>query len=608
MSVRGSNLGGAKANFLEVHTDWLNSRGRMSAATMFCGHGGVDLKGRRPSLFRSTKTMSNLRFSTYQLSRRLVMDPTSKRRLFWDVCGIACLAFDLITLPLKAFELGNPQGLTTMSVVTTAYWSMDMVASFFTGYQQAVFIEMDPQKIAIHYFKGWFVMDFVLVAADCLATVLLSDSASVLRVGKGLLRGMRAVRLLRLVKLRRVIADISDRMPSEHMRTLLHIAKLMLLIISVNHYIACGWYLLGSDKDIGQTWVFTRALDEAPLAYQYTTSLHWSLTQFTPASMEVVPTNTYERTYSVCVLMFALVMFSSFVSSITSSMTHLHHINARQLHQQVVLRRFLCERGISAPLVIRVLHYIQFHLKQRGTERTKESSVDALKMLPESMRAEIHCEAYRPTLLAHPFFYQYNLVCEGAMLDICNRALVEVSLVVGQEVFADNKNVQQMVFVLKGSLKCNLPAGDVEGRKSEAPTAQLLEMDQWACEASLWASKVRLAGPLVAVTFCDLLLLNATDFRQIAQNYPSALLCVSGYADYFVEYARSSCDDKARWKIAILNDHGSLLECAQKAFDCEAGRRSSVASGISDAIHNMTGSKRNSLNGSRRNSGRASLN
>lgn len=95
------------------------------------------------------------------------------------------------------------------------------------------------------------------------------------------------------------------------------------------------------------------------LRYQYTTSLHWSLTQFTPASMEVVPTNAPERTYTSCVIIFALVIFSSFVSAITGSVTALQQARERSLRNQMLLRRYLSERGVSTALVFRICHYAQ---------------------------------------------------------------------------------------------------------------------------------------------------------------------------------------------------------------------------------------------------------
>merc|ERR1719181_2010605 len=96
--------------------------------------------------------------------------------------------------------------------------------------------------------------------------------------------------------------------------------------------------------------------------YLYTTSLHWSLTQFTPASMEVYPENARERTFAIVVLVFALVTFSSFVSSITNAMTHLRNMNSEFEKQLLVFQRYLRYHRISTPLAVRMRRHLEHRL------------------------------------------------------------------------------------------------------------------------------------------------------------------------------------------------------------------------------------------------------
>merc|ERR1719313_3114194 len=97
-------------------------------------------------------------------------------------------------------------------------------------------------------------------------------------------------------------------------------------------------------------WIEFHGFEDAPLGYQYLSSLHWTLTQFTPAGMEVYPHNAAERAFSVVVLLFALIFFSSYLSSITMAMTALRNLNAHSTQQMTLLRRFLNERQISRDL------------------------------------------------------------------------------------------------------------------------------------------------------------------------------------------------------------------------------------------------------------------
>merc|ERR1719217_1505271 len=92
--------------------------------------------------------------------------------------------------------------------------------------------------------------------------------------------------------------------------------------------IACTWWTVGKNHPEGQmSWTEFHGFENEDLDYKYLSSLHWTLTQFTPAGMEVYPHNSTERGFSVVVLLFALLFFSSFLSSITAAMTRLRSLN-----------------------------------------------------------------------------------------------------------------------------------------------------------------------------------------------------------------------------------------------------------------------------------------
>merc|ERR1712048_619307 len=114
------------------------------------------------------------------------------------------------------------------------------------------------------------------------------------------------------------------------MLQVLGILKTLMFILVINHYIACFWFGLGKREWFQSSWP-NKFLVNYPRSfpYAYTTSLHWSITQFTPASMEVTPQNEGERVYATVVIVGALVAFSSFVSSITAAMTHIRKLNAQ---------------------------------------------------------------------------------------------------------------------------------------------------------------------------------------------------------------------------------------------------------------------------------------
>jgi len=107
-------------------------------------------------------------------------------------------------------------------------------------------------------------------------------------------RIMRTARTLRVMKLRSIFNMVYDWVDSEYSFIWMNLIKLLLLVIFLNHIVACFWYLIGrvsKENDLENNWLEdigkTPVWDQG-LAWKYVTSLHWSITQFTPASMDTV--------------------------------------------------------------------------------------------------------------------------------------------------------------------------------------------------------------------------------------------------------------------------------------------------------------------------------
>merc|ERR1719480_733486 len=127
-------------------------------------------------------------------------------------------------------------------------------------------------------------------------------------------------------------------------------AALMVMILAVNHIVTCLWLTIGvaGKNSGGPNWIDAHLDGSDGIGYRYTTALHWSLTQFTPASMDVFPHNYGERTAAITVLIMGLMIFSSFISSITASMTQLRAMQGQNSREIWNLRRYMKHRKVSA--------------------------------------------------------------------------------------------------------------------------------------------------------------------------------------------------------------------------------------------------------------------
>ena len=216
-------------------------------------------------------------------------------------------------------------------------------------------------------------------------------------------RMIRLVRVLRLLRMRGKITEMLELIESKSSRIILGIVKIFVFICFTNHFIACFFWGLGDNLQ-GATWVKKFEMKQRDLFYQYTTSLHWSLTQFTPASMEIVPCNGWERLFSVCTILLAMMTFSSLVSSLTNAATQLRNLNAVSNARDAMLRRYLVENNVPPALRSRIWSWVKGFKGSRT--RTKEEDVVLLNTLPSALAADLHEQVYGPQLEPHPFFFQ----------------------------------------------------------------------------------------------------------------------------------------------------------------------------------------------------------
>ena len=139
-----------------------------------------------------------------------------------------------------------------------------------------------------------------------------------------------------------------------------------------------------------------------------------SLTQFTPASMEVTPKNTAERALTVVVLMFAMMVFSSFLSSITGAMTQLRQIHSQYDQNHSLLRRYLQRHLVDRDLSVRILRYVEHQMLIRK-EMIQDKDVVLLDVLSKPLQQELVQAKMSPNLKVHPFFDMYSQTDDVAM-------------------------------------------------------------------------------------------------------------------------------------------------------------------------------------------------
>mmetsp|Transcript_118757 Transcript_118757/g.378735 ORF Transcript_118757/g.378735 Transcript_118757/m.378735 type:complete len:482 (-) Transcript_118757:28-1473(-) len=418
------------------------------------------------------------------------------------------IVYDCVIVPLQAFKVEEPFELL---YATALFWALDLIRGFFTGFYKHGIIEMRPQKVWMHYVKSWFLLDFSVVLVDWIILLFLSAEDNIV----ALLRARRVIRLFRLMqvsKVDRIMGTIRDVLNTSAIDYGCKIAKMLFTIFGVTHAIACGWYFIASavnDRDVNAgTWVRGEGLEGASTGILYATALHWAFAHLLLGEMDVQAVHLWERTYSVVILMVGLIVFSSFVSSITEYMSRIAQMQAENSKQDQEVRRFMEDHEISAMLTSQVDRYRRHSRTTKDADNLPRELIPGLQELPETLSVWLSEEVYQKTLTSHGFFANLQSVHPDIIALGTHRMMREQYFRKGMAVFHKGQSAQHVLVFSKG-----------KGQYQRDDFQYTVQKGEWVSEHAIWLGGWKRRGELQATTSIEAHALDIQEFRQFSAEY-----------------------------------------------------------------------------------------
>lgn len=461
----------------------------------------------------------------------VVIDPTSGRRLIWDMLGIPILAWDIITIPLGVFDIGDfgAEVLSGAGWVTLIFWTIDLPLSFLTGFfgPDGILI-MGLKPIGLNYIRGSFPLDLIIVLADW-GSILLKDVSAVAE-NVAVLRMFRITRFARLLRLRKLKAKmhtLEDSINSEWLLVVMSLMCKIATILMFTHYVACAWAFIGS-QDIfdvpSRRWLTSLPypqydsngvkMADAEWAYQYLTSLHWALAQFTPGPQNIQPQNCTERIFAVFILLLGLVVFSSFIAGVTQARMQLSKMVGKLDRDLWILRKFCKQKHVSRELTLRMKRYIDLVIVP-NFHKLHTEDVILLPKLSAHLRAQLNKELVSQILCVHPFFENLKNKHDGVFNSIANDgSLDHMSLARGDVAFGSGQEAHSLLLVSDGILDYIA----VSGNKEDAP--QQVAKGDWVSEAVLWTKWIHQGQCQASVESTAMLVNSARLQKELLENGP----------------------------------------------------------------------------------------
>ncbi len=104
--------------------------------------------------------------------------PESGFRIIWDLVTTAFIMRDFLLVPIQiAFDITDSDTLTPLDYFVDAFFIVDLILNFFTGYYHRGALELDYKRIRRKYIRGWFWVDlFSSIPYDLILPVLVNDA------------------------------------------------------------------------------------------------------------------------------------------------------------------------------------------------------------------------------------------------------------------------------------------------------------------------------------------------------------------------------------------------------------------------------------------------
>uniref|UniRef100_A0A663DN70 Voltage-gated inwardly rectifying potassium channel KCNH2 n=1 Tax=Aquila chrysaetos chrysaetos TaxID=223781 RepID=A0A663DN70_AQUCH len=436
----------------------------------------------------------------------------------WDWLILLLVIYTAIFTPYSAAFLLNDQEeaqrhncgyscspLNVVDLIVDIMFIIDILINFRTTYVNSnEEVVSHPAKIAIHYFKGWFLID--MVAAIPFDLLIFGSGSEETTTLIGLLK---TARLLRLVRVARKL----DRY-SEYGAAVLFL--LMCTFALIAHWLACIWYAIGNVEgqrigwlhslgdQIGKPLNASNPLYGPTIKDKYVTALYFTFSSLTSVGFgNVSPNTNSEKIFSICVMLIGSLMYASIFGNVSAIIQRLYSGTARYHTQMLRVREFIRFHQIPNPLRQRLEEYFQ-----HAWSYTNGIDMNAvLKGFPECLQADI-CLHLNRSLLQNckPF--------KGATKG-CLRALAmkfkTTHAPPGDTLVHAGDVLTALYFISRGSIE--ILRGDVV-------VAILGKNDIFGEPLNLYARPGKSNADVRALTYCDLHKIHREDLLEVLDMYP----------------------------------------------------------------------------------------
>ncbi|TRY58699.1 hypothetical protein DNTS_023108 [Danionella cerebrum] len=370
----------------------------------------------------------------------------------------------------------NP--LNVVDMIVDILFIVDIVINFRTTYvNQNDEVVTHPKRIAVHYIKGWFLIDMVAAIPFDL-----------------------------------LIFRKLDRY-SEYGAAVLFL--LMCTFVLIAHWLACIWYAIGHvERPYMKTGWLDNLADQLGKHYndsdlssgpsiqdKYITALYFTFSSLTSVGFgNVSPNTNSEKMFSICVMLIGCNIFGN----VSAIIQRLYSGTTRYHTQMLRVKEFIRFHQIPGGLRQRLEEYFQ-----HAWSYTNGIDMNAvLRGFPECLQADICLHLNRSLLQNCKVFRGANKACLRALAV----RFKTTHSPPGDTLYHQGDLLRALHFISRGSIQVS---------QHSIVLAILGKNDVFGEPLNLYADPGRCNSDVTALTYCDLHRIQRDDLLEVLDMYPA---------------------------------------------------------------------------------------
>ncbi|TDH07894.1 hypothetical protein EPR50_G00111330 [Perca flavescens] len=319
-----------------------------------------------------------------------VLSPSDDAYYHWLMLIGAAVFYNWTLLVVRAcfdeLQMRNVLVWLVLDYICDGVYILDIAVRLHTGFLDQGLMVKDVRRLRETYVR-------TLQCKIDICSILPTDLLY-LAVGMSYTPLLRFNRLLRLSRLFEWFERTETRTCYPNA---FRICKLVLYILVIIHWNACGYYSFSKVLGLGSdSWVYPNASDPefGSLTRSYIYCLYWSTLTLTTIGETPPPVRDEEYLFLIFDFLVGVLIFASIVGNVGSMISNMNATRAAFQGRVDTLKHYMQFRHVSKVLEQRVIRWFDYLWTNKKTIDEQE----VLRSLPNKLRAEIAINVHLDTL------------------------------------------------------------------------------------------------------------------------------------------------------------------------------------------------------------------